>query len=251
MKKRKLFTLVAAVSLLGSTGASILSVNEPATVQAAKKKKKSVKYPQVQIKYGARAYGLNKDGKIYTLKMKKKPVRLNSTKARAVMSYSYKGTTYYFVKFGKAQLFVRAKDTKRLNKKSIPSYTTILKNRTDELNSVSKSKPETFAVKTNKESVYWKSDGKLADDKLPAGTSLTVLCKEDITGNNGSTLELYYALKSDNTQILVQRADVTFDAAGAEAKVLTKDAFEAASKNYSQAVQDIINKYQAQIDSLK
>ena len=115
MKKNKLFTIFAAVTMLASTGSALLSENTNTTVQAAKRKAKKVKRTKrvkkakktankrayVRVKRGAVAYRpiLTKDKtkirKIVPIKYKVRKAYLKGGKAVANWSTKYKKTTYY------------------------------------------------------------------------------------------------------------------------------------------------------------
>ncbi|WP_251716972.1 hypothetical protein [Lactobacillus agrestimuris] len=265
MKKKSLFTALAAAVLLTSAGTEVLAGGSTAVTQAATKKakkttkktKKASKYATINIKRGARVYKIvfNKSGskvnKVTLLKNKQgKQMALKGGKASAIWSTKYKGVTYYYI--GGASYAVRAKDAKRTSKKKVPSLTSLIKARkakVDAANNELKAKvnswkgqidaamPKKFTGTVNTETEYFKVDenGKVskATDKLAKDTKLTVLFKmNDVLSNGDSNIPAYFALTSDNQEIILASQVVTIDN-NAASQIPDQKGYEDSVKKYN------------------
>ena len=264
MKKKSLFTALAAAVLLTSAGTEVLAGGSAAVTQAATKKakkttkktKKASKYATINIKRGARVHKIvfNKSGskvnKVTLLKNKKgKQMALKGGKASAIWSTKYKGVTYYYI--GGASYAVRAKDAKRTSKKKVPSLTSLIKARkakVDAANNELKAKvdswkgqidaamPNKFTGTVNTETEYFKyENGKApkATDKLAKGTKLTVLFKmDDVLSNGDSNIPAYFALTSDNQEIILASQVVTIDN-NAASQIPDQKGYEDSVKKYN------------------
>lgn len=254
MKRKKLLTALTVAVMLFSTGTFITESNA-ATVLAAKKTKKSSKKSNkaatalVQVKKRAAAYRpvLNKKGtaisKITPMKIKGKKVYLKGGKAQAIWSYKYKKVTYYYVKISKANVIVRAKDTKRLNKKKIVSLATFLKQNSKaaskKVNVPIKLMPfdKYFEASTNKTTAYWTTDkdGKpvKSSNTLPEKTSLRVLFQLSMSGKvNGQAINIpfYCAQTSKGQMIYLPAAYVTLS--NSSAKIPDRAGYETNLKDW-------------------
>lgn len=267
MKKRKLFTALAAAVLLTTSGSALVNNVNP-TYAATKKAKKSNKakkstYATINIKRGARAYKIvfnkkgNKIKKVTLLKVKGKTQALRGGKSPAIWSTKYKKVTYYYIgNSGKTAMAVRAKDAKRVGKKKVQSLTSYIKKNqaarkakvdaanatlknkaNDWQNKLDAAKPQTVAAKTNTETSYFNVDdsGKatMASDKMQANTAFTILFKipDALSMSDGSKVDAYYAQTSDKKIVVIPVSAVTLDNSGA--KVLTQSEYEAAVKAYN------------------
>lgn len=269
MKKNKLFTILAAATLLTGTGTSLMSDVSSSTVQAAKKSKKKVKkskkrvakkrtkkakkakYATVRIKRGAVAYkvGFNKNyskvTKIAAMKRKGKKQAFRGGKASVLWSTKYKKTNYYFLGGG---LAVRAKDAKKTNKVKISSFSSLIKKAQDNfkkkvsdiMNQANALAPKGYAATVNKDTsdffTYNKDSKKfeISKDSLTANTAIYVLYVENIKSNSGSDVPFYYAMTSDNKQLMIPKEYVTLK--DANAKVPDEKTFADSMTNYKNAV---------------
>lgn len=264
MKKNKLFTIFAAVTMLASTGSALLSENTNKTVQAAKRKAKKAKKAKktkrvkkakktankrayVRVKRGAVAYRpiLTKDKtkirKIVPIKYRARKAYLKGGKAVANWSTKYKKTTYYYVVIKKEAVIVRAKDTKRIGKKRVPTLNSVMKKqqaaakklfeaKVDEWNKkIKAASPTNFDAKVTTETQYLQAQQasstsdkvkfEAAKDTLKVDTKLTVLATTEIkvTKNGVDSQEKAYVTTNDNKQMLIIPADaVTLNDANAD-----------------------------------
>lgn len=240
MKKNKLFTAVAAIALLGSTGVGLVANNAPVAQAATKKSKKSKstvssKYPVITIKKGAVLYKVtvNKTSGKITKVTNSKRIFVSATKVNAIYSTKYKKTNYYLIDSGYA---VKTSYAKVTGKKKVPTLTSLtkaakakaaaaqkkVKDTIDQWNSkITAAAPQTYTGKVNTAANYLTYNDStkkwsVASDTLASGTPVTVLFTIDLTSSNGSTIPGYYAVTSNNTAVLLEQTDVTLDDANAQ-----------------------------------
>lgn len=259
MKKNKLFTVLAAVALLGSTGASLVESNAP-VVQAAKKskkkvkksKKKTAKYAYVRTKRNAYVYKvtINKRGdkisRVSNYKRKgKKQVFKSGLKFVPQFSFKYKKTNYYYLG---SNLAVRSRDVKRLNKKSIPTLTSLVKKakaarkaKVDNWNKkINEAAPKGYGATIKEDTQYYVYNDsskkfELSSDKLTKGSEIVVLYKQDVPNkDNSSTIPFYFAMNTANKKMLIPVEEVTLK--NSSASVPDENAFSTAYKNYTDII---------------
>lgn len=261
MKKNKLFTVLAAITLFTSTSVIVENNNFNTTVLAAKKTTTA----KVKVKSGARLYHItfNKKGtkviRINLLKNKGRVQALRGGTFNAIWSNKYKGTNYYYIgNNGKTAWAVRTKDAKVIGKKRVPTITTFVKlnkakaakaqakqkAKVDARKALAKqwqdkidaAKPKSFTGKVNTETIYGTvgSDNKIqqANDKLSMGTNLTIIYKiNDVFKGSSNNSNGYIAYDNDDKKtVLVPAAAVSLDN-GSDADVLTQDQYSTAQKN--------------------
>lgn len=262
MKKRKLFTVLAAAALLTSTGVSLAETTTPTVQAATKSTKKNYKNPTVSVKKGARLYKItfNKKGtavsKIVPMKKNGRQLTMKAVKMTASWSTKYKGVNYYYLGGNYA---IRTKDAKVISKKKVPTLTSLMKQSRDKAvaaykkkaadwqSKIDAAKPKTYTGKVTTASIYFNMDtstgkGSKADSEMPVGTTLTILFKDDnAIRSNNQKVTAYYAMTSDKKYILIPASAVTLD--DPNAAVLTSEQYSASNKNandlYEQAKKDL------------
>lgn len=272
MKKNKLFTALAAITMLTSAGAVVGSNNVNTTVMAAKKSTTA----KVRVKSGAPLYNItfNKKGtkvtKVSPLKTKGRAQALRGDTFNAIWSKKYKGVNYYYIGNNGSQSWaVRTKDAKVIGKKKVPTITAFVKAnkakyakaaakqkaKVDQRKALAKqwqdkidaARPKTFTGKVNTEvpsTGYGVvgSDGKTQTptESLSMGTKVTVIYKMTGLFKRGSeSIDGYVARDNDdNKTIIIPTSAISLDN-GSVSDVLTSDQYQAANKNvenlYNQA----------------
>lgn len=266
MKKNRLFTALAAVALLTGSGVGLVENNQNvATVQAATKKskkssKKAAKVARVRVKRGAALYQIrfNRQGtkvtKIVPLREKGRKQALRGGSFPGIWSAKYKGVKYYYIgNAGNQYWAVRARDAKVTTKKKVPTITAFVKANQAKANAkvaarkalqkswqakLDAARPKVYTGKTNAKAPYYyqTSDKKTAQGSLDIGTSLNILYKRQLSGQNASGQQIkfdaYAVLSSDGKSIwLVPTQYVSLDNSNAQVPDITT--YENSVKNYN------------------
>lgn len=253
MLKNKLFTAVAAISMIAPVGASAVMMQAPAVVSAA-----TYKNGTIHIKRGAKLYYIKLNSKQTNVKSVSKYTRkgrqlaVRGGKSKAYWSVTKKGVKYYYVgSTGGKMLAVRARDTKH---GYVPSLATYMESHSANQNvkvPVKHIDPASLAVsaKIKSETIYGVVDSStnkvnMASDKLQSGQQINVMFK--ISGmfkaSDGQAQDGYYAVMGDKT-IIVPASAVDI----AETSVPDQSSFEqtlqAKDKEY---VQQQVDQYKAE-----
>ena len=252
MLKNKLFTDVAAISMIAPVGTSAVMMQAPAVVSAA-----TYKNGRIHIKRGTKLYYIKLNSKKtavesvkkYTQKGKQLAVR--GGKSKAFWSVTKKGVKYYYIGSTNGRMLaVRARDTKHGTVPTLAKYMeTHSANKNIQI-PIKHIDPATLALsaKVKSETIYGVVDTSsnkvsMASDKLQSGNQIKVMFK--IAGmfksSDGQSQDGYYAVMGDKT-VVVPAGAVDIDENTVPDQTTFEQTLQTKDKEY---VQQQVDQYKA------